>query len=258
MAWTGRVTIELENMKELNIKDNGIVYIPTDNKQLGYGLVKGGPDTPYHGGYYIIRFEIPIDYPFKPPECYHISVSGLRQSPNFHDHAESGNGKVCLSRLNTWDEQSGKDQWTPSMNIRGVLNTIRMQVLTKDALDNEPDYQHSIENPINAQNYERFVQYQNFRSNVVDIYRKLYNGECKIPPLIQTQLSNIIREDVYDNLQWYYQQLNYLLKDDGIYITCTTYTNSGCFCDYDELLTDFQDTFPKPDPNTVRPQKSNR
>jgi ubiquitin-protein ligase len=234
-------------MKELNIKDNGILYIPTENKQLGYGLIKGGPNTPYYGGYYIIRFQIPSDYPFKPPECYHVSTSGLRQSPNFHDHTEekpdTGNGKVCLSRLNTWDgEQAGKDRWTPSMNIRGILNMIRMQVLTKNALDNEPDYQHSIDNPVNARNYEKFVRYQNFRSNVVNIYRKLSNGDCKIPLPIQTQLANVIREDVLGNFQWYLEQLKQPL-DNGIYVTCNTYANSSCFCDYDELIVDFKKEF---------------
>lgn len=253
MTWKGRIAIELERMKDLNIKDNGIMYVSTEDIRVGYGLIKGDLETPYANGFYLIKFEIPDTYPFKPPECWHLSMSGVRQSPNFHDYSyeasaddtDSKSGKVCLSRLNTWEGSTpGKDKWTPSMTITGVLDMIRMQVLTSMPLDNEPDYRHSIENPPNAKNYEKFVRYHNFRSNIVNIYRKLRLHACNAPNDIQEQLAKVIHEYVISNIDWYKQALHELyLLDNGMYVTCSTYTNSSCLCDYEEVQKSFNNLF---------------
>jgi ubiquitin-protein ligase len=139
----------------------------------GVGLVRGSPGTEYHGGYYLIHFNIPETYPFDPPKCCHISFSDRRQSPNFHDPTGREPGKVCLSRLNTWD----KERWLPSMNILSVLTIIKTQVLISNPLDNEPVHT----DPADAENYRMFTKYQNFRSNVVDIYRMMA-GPPEGPP----------------------------------------------------------------------------
>jgi ubiquitin-protein ligase len=247
MAWKGRIEIELQNMTSLTIKDNGIMYIPTDDKQVGYGLIKGDLGTPYANGFYLIKVIIPPEYPFKPPTCQHVSMSGARQSPNFHDYGGDSDqsGTVCLSRLNTWEGSApGKDRWTPAMNIAAVLDMIRMQVLTPNALDNEPNYRHSIENPVNTRNYDEFVRYHNFRSNVVDIYSNLRNAKCNIPCMIQCTFADAVHAYVTCNLSWYKKTLDtLLLRNAGIYVTCSTYTNSSCFCDYDEVRKAFNAAF---------------
>jgi ubiquitin-protein ligase len=240
-----RLSIEL-NTFTLSFMNDGIDYF--HNGDEGYGLIKGSSDTPYADGFYIIKFRFPSTYPFKPPECNHISISGLRQSPNFHDngcYVESASNKVCLSRLNTWDGGTeGKDRWTSSLGIEYILKMIQAQVLTTKPLDNEPNYRHTIENPNNAQNYENFVIYHNYRSNVVDIYKKLVTNEMLIPCTIAKHIMDRILEYVITHKSTYINKFNEL-KDvhHGLCYNCSTYTNSSCYCDYDKLIKDFEHLF---------------
>lgn len=238
MAWRKRISIELQDLKSLTLKEHRVMYVAS-HSDVGYGLIQGNLGTSYENGFYIIKFIIPKEYPFKPPECYHISISGTRQSPNFHD-TDPGDGKVCISRLNTWEGSTpGKDRWTPSMTIRSILDMIKLQVLTPKALDNEPDYRHSIEDPVNAENYEKFIRFHNFRSNVVDIYTK-----AKVPDAVRQQFSKAIMKSVLDNYEWYIDKMQqYSKEDNGMYINCKTYTNSCCLCDYDTLIDDFKLTY---------------
>lgn len=249
MAWQRRISIELQQMVKLDIEEHGVMYFPTEDINIGYGLVKGDLNTPYANGFYLIKIIIPPEYPFKPPACWHVSISGARQSPNFHDYhiTDDGGGKVCLSRLNTWDGSSPtNDRWSPTMTLISVLNMIRMQVLTAKPLDNEPDYRHSIENPVNAQNYEKFVQYHNIRSNVIDLYRKLKIYKLQIPRDLQDTIAKVIHGYVMKHRDWYLNEIVGRRSDDnGVYVTCTTYTNSSCLCDYDELLADLLNVFIK-------------
>lgn len=239
-----RVKQELIQLKALKILDtDGIQYFASDDSDVGYGLVKGISDTPYEGGFYIFKIELSKEYPFKPPTCNHISISGLRQSPNFHDHHTNSEGMVCLSRLGTW-EGTESDQWIPSMDLAYVLKMIQIQVLTNKPLDNEPDYDHTTQNPVNAKNYETFVRYHNIRSNIVDIYRKLCNRELIIPHNIQGNMAQVIATCVKQNYATYLGIIETnSVANNGSYVNCSTYTNSSCFCDYSELDQDFQMTF---------------
>lgn len=218
---------------------DGIAYI--HDRDEGYGLVRGMKGTPYEGGFYVIKFRFGDKYPFAPPACSHVSMSGLRQSPNFHDKkGESREGIVCLSRLNTWDSDDG-DSWTSRLGIAYVLTMIRTQVLTKVPLDREPNYRHSIENPTNARNYECFVTYHNYRSNVVDILQRLSQGETIIPQHVEGRLGEIIFNYVEQNRVEYMCRLAGLSSvHHGRCYNCSTYSNSSCFCDYEELITDFE------------------
>lgn len=254
MAWKGRISRELMQLKDMSIEQHGAMYFPTSDNTIGYGLIKGDHDTPYANGFYLIKFIIPEEYPFKPPRCYHVSISGLRQSPNFHDFGSDSpspsNGTVCISRLNTWEgSEPGKDKWIPALSISSVLDMIRMQVLTRNALDNEPDYRHSINNPMNARNYEKFVEYHNFRSNVVNIYRCL--NKLDIETDIQNSIANAIFNYVKQHYDWYIERLTDH-PDNGVYVNCSTYGNSKCFCNYQELLEDFKKIFNENRPLAIR------
>lgn len=233
-----RLQAEIKNFTT-DFDMDGIAYIHHDDNE-GYGLIRGMQETPYEGGFYIIKFQFSDKYPFTPPSCTHISISGQRQSPNFHDKKGAHEGIVCLSRLNTWDSDDG-DCWTARLGIAYVLTMIRTQVLTAVPLDREPNYRHSIENPSNARNYEYFVTYHNYRSNVVDIYRRLVNGQTSIPIKIEEQFSKIIYDYVNKHRQNYMLRLTCLSSiHHGRCYNCSTYANSSCFCDYEELIADFQ------------------
>ena len=245
-------------------KGNGDGYV-------GYGLIRG-MSGPYHDGFYLIRFLFPKEYPFREPLCNHISFSRLRQSPNFHDNEydpplqkfkrgsdtptptheidpnNSGGmapgGKVCLSRLNTWEGSSpGKDKWVASLDILYILRMIQCQVLTEKPLNHEPPYtRHELE-PINAQNYTNFATYQNFRSNVVDIY---HNLEGHVPWSICDGIKSTIFAYVSQHQGVYHDRLREL-KDihEGRSYACSTYPNSKCFCDYSSVVDNFIRTYGK-------------
>lgn len=239
-----RIKREIAEFTKSDSESEGIYYFPeTDSR--GYGLIRGCEGTPYEDGFYIIKFDFPEDYPFKPPKCAHIGMSGIRQSPNFHDKKKDAEGLVCLSRLNTWQGSNpGLDRWTPSLSIQYILHMIQKQVLTIKPLDNEPDYEHTLRDPINAQNYEKVVIYHNYRSNVVEIYDNMMKGHHDIPLDISNSIANIVFSYATDNRVKYLQRLNKLKElHNGVYVSCTTYNNSSCFCDYVSLLAAFTKRF---------------
>lgn len=203
-------------------------YIPTDIYK-GIGLIRGNIGTPYQGGFYLIYFDIPTTYPFDPPNCYHISFSGRRQNPNFNDKLRSPrhpptspNGFIQLP------------SWLPSMSITSILTTIKTQLLSKSPLNNEPDYKPD---PTNIESYDKFIKYLNMRSNVVDIYTGI---SCLLPDDATDFIRSIISTEVLRNMHLYEQLLEELKILDGEYIVCTTYTNSSCLCDYQQLNKDFK------------------
>lgn len=245
-----RLHAEIENFTA-DFDTDGIAYIHDGDE--GYGLIRGMEDTPYEGGFYVIKFRFGDKYPFAPPACSHVSMSGMRQSPNFHDKkGDSKEGVVCLSRLNTWDSDEG-DNWTARLGIAYVLTMIRTQVLTKVPLDREPNYRHSIDNPTNARNYEYFVTYHNYRSNVVNIFQRLSQGSTLIPTHIEGKLAEKIFNYVEKNRQEYIRRLICLSSvHHGRCYNCTTYNNSSCFCDYEELIADFEAYFGTVDKIKIR------
>lgn len=68
-----------------------------------------GPDeSPYQGGVFKLRIDLPTDYPFKPPK---ISFITRIYHPNINR-----NGNICLDIL--------KDNWSPSLTISKLLLSI--------------------------------------------------------------------------------------------------------------------------------------
>lgn len=224
------VTTKKKNPESLD----GIDYFPLeDNIMEGYGLIRGPADTPYHRGFYIIHFKFPESYPYEPPQCTHYSVSTIRQSPNFHDC-----GKVCLSRLNTWDGRSKTDdKWLSTMDISAVLQIIRGQVLTPLPLDNEPNYDHSQTNPKNAAAYDEVVRYANFYYNVATLYGRLRDNVTTIPSNIEDQMCEIMKDYIQEHKDEYLMEMHELAEiHDGFFHQCHTYSNSSCYTEYGEAI----------------------
>ena len=55
------------------------------------GAIMGPPDTPYHGGVFQIKINIPVDFPFSPPEIRF-------QTKIFHPNVDPC-GNICLDIL---------------------------------------------------------------------------------------------------------------------------------------------------------------
>lgn len=245
-----RIKKDVEDMENAG---DGLYYFPTEDITEGYGLIIGPNGSPYDNGFYIIRFKFPVDYPYVPPMCNHLSVNNLRLSPNFHDMPDDhpDNGKVCLSRLNTWSaDDNGKGKWTPHMNIKYILYMIQTQVFTNNALDNEPPYDHSIKHPDDLEHYDHFVEFHNFRSNVVDIIDMLECGRAVdlygMPTSVAYQISALIKSYVRNNIDWYVTRLLALKNThDGEVYTCNIYQNSSCMCNYLSVIRDFKRVYTK-------------
>ena len=207
---------------------NGIYFYPSEtNIYEGYGLIIGTEDTPYHGGFYLIKFEYPRNYPIEHPTCTFLSVSGIRHNPNLYE-----DGQVCLSILGTWGDI---DTWTKDMTTEQVLLAIQSQVLTKNAIDNEPEYDWSISHPVLARHYEEIVRHSNYKYNVIHIYDH-------IPVLdryANKAIKNTLRQYLLENEQQYIKQLESLQEHNNIRYHCKFYNNTVICC-YSDLLTSFR------------------
>ena len=95
---------------------------------LGHALIIGTENTVYEHGFYLFKFEFPINYPISPPKVlFYPNDRKTRYNPNLYR-----NGKVCLSLLNTWTGE----QWTACQSIRSILLTL-ISILNDKPLLNE-------------------------------------------------------------------------------------------------------------------------
>lgn len=139
------MTITKETIKRLSsdvidlikqpLTDNNIFYKHDENNMLvGYSMIIGREDTPYHHGAFFFKFNFPENYPYSPPvvEYYTLnntSTCNFRWNPNLYT-----NKKVCIDILNTWHGNC----WTSCQTIRSILMTIYSLVLNEEPLLNEP------------------------------------------------------------------------------------------------------------------------
>lgn len=83
-------------------------------------MIIGPTETPYEGGIFRLRIDIPMEYPFKPPlfrfetKVYHPNISAA--------------GAICLDIL--------KNEWSPALTIPKVLMSICS--LLNDPNPNDP------------------------------------------------------------------------------------------------------------------------
>ncbi|KAH3761543.1 ubiquitin-conjugating enzyme E2 [Pelomyxa schiedti] len=75
--------------------------------------VTGPEGTPYAGGYFVIDFEIPAEYPFKPPKIKF-------KTPIYHPMVKA-DGQICTHDIDT--------NWSPQLKIVDVLNILRQMMV---------------------------------------------------------------------------------------------------------------------------------
>ena len=106
---------ELENSPHPNCS-----IFPNEDDIAFWNVYMVGPDTtPYENGTFHLLIEIPSDYPFKPPKVKFIT-------PVYHCNINK-NGSICLSIL--------KDQWSPALTLRRVLDCVFGLLLTPEPSD---------------------------------------------------------------------------------------------------------------------------
>ena len=107
---------ELKNLRKNPIE--GITAGPIDENDLTKwkGRVDGAKGTPFEGGYFHFKINIPENYPFEPPEVKMITKV-------YHPNINSTSGKICVNILK-------KEVWAPTNSIQSVLLSLQ-GLLTK-------------------------------------------------------------------------------------------------------------------------------
>ena len=111
-----RLAGDLKNLKKKPIE--GITAEPIDENDLTKwkGRVEGAKGTPFEGGYFHFKINIPENYPFEPPEVKMITKV-------YHPNINSQTGNICVNILE-------KDKWTSTNSIQLVLLSLQ-GLLTK-------------------------------------------------------------------------------------------------------------------------------
>lgn len=171
-----RIQKDLKDIHESTdtLKENGIyVYYNEENIKELYAMFVGREKTPYHHGFYFIRFTFPDDYPMSPPKAVYCTQGTLpgcgsvRFNPNLYTC-----GKVCLSMLNTW---SGPG-WVPTNTITNVFMAIQALVLNEAPLQNEPGYSNLAVSDPSIQAYNRLIEYANYKIAMLEMMMKPPRG----------------------------------------------------------------------------------
>ncbi|EWC47282.1 hypothetical protein DRE_03401 [Drechslerella stenobrocha 248] len=141
MAAVKRITKEL---KEFNEKPApGISAGPVSEEDLfKWNVILTAPaSSPYAGGAFTLRLELPMEYPFKPPT---LSFTTKIYHPNVSNDEK---GSMCLGILRS-------ESWKPSCKISQVLEMAA-------GLLNEPNVDDAVETGIADEyknNYDQFAK----------------------------------------------------------------------------------------------------
>jgi len=172
-------------------------YHTEENMMKGHVLILGVENSPYYGGFYFFDNTFPEEYPFVPPQWKFLTNDGrTRFNPNLYQI--NGNGKVCLSILNTW----GESTWSQVQRFSSVLETVRAHLFHDKPLINEPGY--SDKDPMNDI-YSRMLYYQNLNFNV---YSNIIQTPKYAEPFKQIMVENFIKNKDY--FQKYIDENKYL------------------------------------------------
>ena len=111
-----KLTRELKNLQEKPIQ--GIIAKPINDNDITKwkGRVEGAKGTPFEGGYFHFKINIPENYPFEPPEVKMITKV-------YHPNINPQSGNICVNILK-------KGVWVPTNNIQSVLLSLQ-GLLTK-------------------------------------------------------------------------------------------------------------------------------
>ncbi|ODV77381.1 uncharacterized protein CANTADRAFT_7855 [Suhomyces tanzawaensis NRRL Y-17324] len=122
-----------KDVMELMMSDHEVSLIQ-DSIQQFFVIFKGPGDTPYVGGTWKIRVELPDQYPIKSP-----SIGFTNKI--YHPNIDEGSGSVCLDVINqTWLPMFGLlnifENFLPHLlryaNPSDPLNTEASTLMTKD------------------------------------------------------------------------------------------------------------------------------
>eukprot|EP01129_Flabellula_baltica_P002494 TRINITY_DN12309_c0_g1_i1.p1 TRINITY_DN12309_c0_g1~~TRINITY_DN12309_c0_g1_i1.p1 ORF type:complete len:164 (-),score=30.14 TRINITY_DN12309_c0_g1_i1:108-599(-) len=102
-----RIGKEISNM---NNDEEVILYLPDEDNILHWkAYIRGPPDTPYEGAYFLLDIQCSSSYPHRAPTV-------LFETKIFHPNIHFTKGEICLDIL--------KDAWTPGYTLEAVCRSI--------------------------------------------------------------------------------------------------------------------------------------
>jgi len=94
-------------------------YVTADDCHLWKSILEGPKGSPYENGRWIVSYQFPQDYPFKPPMVRFLV-------PIYHCNINN-DGKICLDIL--------KDSWSPALTARHIFNSLTALLLSPNPMD---------------------------------------------------------------------------------------------------------------------------
>ena len=155
-----------------SLRGDGVYIYPDESNQNKFtALIIGDRDTPYHG-FYMFEFNFVKPYPQHPPEVksHNANIVNIgRLHPNCYE-----NGKVCLSLIGTW----GQNTWDPTTSSIGeILLNLKAIVFVNDPLQSgEPPHNHA---PALRNGFTYSVRVLNLFDYVLGTYNKMKNDTFK-------------------------------------------------------------------------------
>lgn len=106
-----RLAGDLKNLKKKPIEGITAGLIDENDLTKWKGRVEGAKGTPFEGGYFHFKINIPENYPFEPPEVKMITKV-------YHPNINYESGNICVNILK-------KDNWTSTNSIQSVLLSLQ-------------------------------------------------------------------------------------------------------------------------------------
>lgn len=212
-----RVAKDVREIMKNPLHDHGIYYRHDEEDILkGKALIIGPPDTPYEGGYFLFKFQFPVNYPHQPPVVTYCTNDGkTRFNPNLYR-----SGKVCLSVLNTWKGP----QWTGCQTISSVLLALCATVLNDKPLLNEPGIDETFDD------YERYNEIIRYKTIEVAILDAVENNKYKED---FGELFDVMCEHFQNNRQSVYERIK--LENEDMRMLHTRIYNMNFYTSYKGL-----------------------
>lgn len=206
---------------------NGVYFhVNEDDMMNVYAMFVGREKTPYHHGFYFIKFTYPSTYPMDPPKAHYATQGQIfgrsfRFNPNLYVC-----GKVCLSMLGTW---SGPG-WMPVNTIINVFMAVQALVLNDYPVKNEPGYSNHSDKSVEVANYNRVVEYANIKVGILEMMENPPKDFAVFKPVMEKYFVENYAS-IVENVKQYQEIVG---KSKGM-VSCS-YAHVSGTCDYDVLL----------------------
>ncbi|KNH09208.1 ubiquitin carrier protein [Perkinsela sp. CCAP 1560/4] len=118
MQFRNRLLKEIKDAQSPQDSDSIALRCIKEDMLCWEANIKGSPDTPYDGASFLVKLNVPRDYPLAPPAAAFVSRI-------FHPNVHFSTGEICLDILKT--------EWTPAWTLMSVCRAIHSLLVHPEA-----------------------------------------------------------------------------------------------------------------------------